>query len=313
MGYIYCIENKINHKKYIGKTIRSIKQRFNAHCSSINDGTVLHNAMKSYGIENFDIYVLLECDDELLNEKEKEYIRKYNTHWRDGNGYNMSYGGENSPDILEIKVAAYELDKDCEPILESRRIFKSQSEAARVLTKETGKEFTSGAISNICNGKKYSSKNYTFCAIDENNNDIPTGYTGLKGAVAASKENIKKCHEAACRAVIIKNNNNEEMYFNSIKEAERVLHIDYKTIVRNLNTEGIKSGPHKGWTARTATIEEYENRDNFCKPLYITEKEANEYFSNMKKVLSELNIDIINKDNTIKSFSQILDEIKAYF
>ena len=30
-GYIYMIENQINHKKYIGQTIKEINERFKRH------------------------------------------------------------------------------------------------------------------------------------------------------------------------------------------------------------------------------------------------------------------------------------------
>lgn len=58
MGYIYCITNLVNQKKYVGKTIYSITERFKEHCSDSKrercEKRPLYDAMNKYGIENFD-------------------------------------------------------------------------------------------------------------------------------------------------------------------------------------------------------------------------------------------------------------------
>lgn len=92
---IYCIENKINGKKYIGMTKGSIQRRFKSHkeiAKYKEKKQHLHKAMLKYGIENFVIVELDQADSkEELIEKEKYWIKKLNTK---NNGYNETDGGE---------------------------------------------------------------------------------------------------------------------------------------------------------------------------------------------------------------------------
>jgi group I intron endonuclease len=95
MGYIYIIENKINKKKYIGQTIqKDINQRWNKHklVNKKYTGTILYNAYKKYGIENFIFKIICICFDEDTDKFEEEYINKYNTLYP--LGYNMIEGGK---------------------------------------------------------------------------------------------------------------------------------------------------------------------------------------------------------------------------
>lgn len=99
MGYIYKITNLVNGHFYIGQTTKTIETRFMQHwrdATSLKCGkesqTVLHRAMRKYGIENFSIEVLEECPDEMLSEKEIFYIDKLNAFYGK-DGYNMTFGG----------------------------------------------------------------------------------------------------------------------------------------------------------------------------------------------------------------------------
>jgi group I intron endonuclease len=92
---IYCFENLINNKKYIGQSVH-IEARLNAHISMLrggyDDSLVLQNAWNKYGEDNFKYYILEECFEEELNDKEKYWIKELKTHVSFG-GYNISMGG----------------------------------------------------------------------------------------------------------------------------------------------------------------------------------------------------------------------------
>lgn len=95
---IYCIKNKINGKCYIGKTTKSIEERFKEHCLDSKRARYeirpLYRAFNKYGIENFEISLLCECNNvDELSQKEIYYINEYNTFH---NGYNATKGGDGS-------------------------------------------------------------------------------------------------------------------------------------------------------------------------------------------------------------------------
>lgn len=94
-GYIYCISNKINSHKYVGKTIRNIQDRFLEHCRDSQkekcENRPLYKAMRKYGIENFYIQLLEEVELQDLENKEQFWINKLDTY---KNGYNATIGGD---------------------------------------------------------------------------------------------------------------------------------------------------------------------------------------------------------------------------
>ena len=96
-GYIYKIVFS-NGKHYIGLTTTSIERRTNEHkiCAKNGDTRCLYNALRKYDM--VDTFELIEIDtaDTIgeLCEKEIAYIIEYNSYYMNGNGYNMTYGGE---------------------------------------------------------------------------------------------------------------------------------------------------------------------------------------------------------------------------
>ncbi len=96
MAYIYRILNKITKKCYIGETkCKDVSRRWNQHKQTIeiNKGCpALRDAVKKYGIDNFEFSVLIICFDDDRFKYEIEYIKKYNSVAP--NGYNLTNGGE---------------------------------------------------------------------------------------------------------------------------------------------------------------------------------------------------------------------------
>jgi group I intron endonuclease len=106
---IYLIRNKINDKKYIGQST-NIENRWSHHKSrSIsNHYSLVHRAIKKYGIDNFE-FVVLEYHDsysknltKILNEREKYWISKLDTIVDHGKGYNLTYGGDSRGNLSEL-------------------------------------------------------------------------------------------------------------------------------------------------------------------------------------------------------------------
>tara|TARA_R110000868_G_scaffold124490_10_gene329150 strand:+ start:9626 stop:10237 length:612 start_codon:yes stop_codon:yes gene_type:complete len=94
---IYKATNKISGKSYVGID-SNWPHRKHAHRHAVKRGSnlVFHNAIRTYGWENFDWEVVEQSEDytEMSTLREEFYIRKFNTHYIDGDGYNMTFGGE---------------------------------------------------------------------------------------------------------------------------------------------------------------------------------------------------------------------------
>lgn len=105
MTNIYIITNLITKQQYVGKTIKSIQERFKEHCenyrTSSNKNMYIHNAIKQYGKENFKVELLDCVDDKDWKYWETFYIEKYNTYYKDG-GYNLTHGGDDNPMDNEV-------------------------------------------------------------------------------------------------------------------------------------------------------------------------------------------------------------------
>lgn len=123
MGYIYKITNTINNKVYIGQTVKTVQKRFIQHKNNSNkkyfSQITLYKAFNKYGIENFKCEEIEEVKNEDLDEREKYWIKYYNSYL---NGYNSTIGGR----LVQL------YDWDIDEIIEKYHQLKS----ARAVAKE---------------------------------------------------------------------------------------------------------------------------------------------------------------------------------
>ena len=129
---IYKITNLLNGKCYVGQSI-DIEKRWAEHKSIYNHPRCsnyhIYRAFRKYGIENFSFSVIEECEQALLNEREKFWIQHYNSFEC---GYNMTIGGDGTEMISRshihelwddgLSVSDIATKIDCSPVTVSRVI-----------------------------------------------------------------------------------------------------------------------------------------------------------------------------------------------
>lgn len=92
---IYIWRQKSSNAYYVGQAV-NIQDRTKAHSRTpIHDSKKLHNAIKTYGIDDFEVAVIEFCSSSKaeLNQLERKWIKKLNTFW-DRHDHNLTPGGE---------------------------------------------------------------------------------------------------------------------------------------------------------------------------------------------------------------------------
>ena len=124
-GFIYKITNKVNGKSYIGQTIQSVKERFYQHCATKCSQAILnmviHKAITKYGKSNFTIEVIEEVESANLNDRERYWIKYYDSY---NNGYNSTEGGQDGIKLFK--------NLDTESIIREYKSGKSLREIGRL-------------------------------------------------------------------------------------------------------------------------------------------------------------------------------------
>jgi len=95
---VYKVENIKNHKIYIGITTKTLKERRKGHEHAWHNKKVTYfdQQLHEEGKENFSWEIIDESAKNLyeLSSLEKFYIKKYNSFYDTGFGYNRTTGGQ---------------------------------------------------------------------------------------------------------------------------------------------------------------------------------------------------------------------------
>ena len=149
---IYCIKNTINNKEYIGLTTKPLEHRWKQHIYESNKkdswewNTPLGNAIKKYGKDSFQVFVLEECSSETeLKQKEIQLIRERKSLATE-TGYNLTLGGDGR--------LGYKLSEETKRKIGEGNIGKVMSNEAKEKMSVAAKKRSVGKLSPM-NGKKH--------------------------------------------------------------------------------------------------------------------------------------------------------------
>ena len=241
MYYIYCYTNLINQHKYVGQTNNLERRKrehkscaFNNKASSYND--LIHQKIREYGIESFEISVLEKLyteDIKEADEREIYWIKKLETHRSSGKGYNSTWGGR-SPENRSRFLTA-------EQIQEIKQDLKNKVPFIDI---ENKYQISSAFISSINHGNYFydENENYPLCKYYKEDKD----YDELIELLLNSTYSLSKIAE--------------------------ILGIGYST-VKKINAGTLRKGLYPTYPIRKKSV--YEQRADKIKELLLTTNYSN--------------------------------------
>lgn len=199
--YIYRYKNLVTNNSYIGKT-NNVERRHREHISESQNpnhhcyNTLFCKKIRQYGIENFELSILEEANETNWQERERYWIKYFNSF--EGDGYNMTSGGDEEYTNKQKLLT----DKEAQQIIEELR---DSDESQSIIASNWNISET--LLSNINQGLKYRQeninypirKNYkTFEDYSDLLNDIintTISFTELQIKYGYSYSTIKKINE----------------------------------------------------------------------------------------------------------------------
>ena len=153
--YIYRYRNIITNNSYIGKT-NNIERRKREHISAAYNpnshyyNTLWASKIRQYGIENFEFSILEETDELNWPEREKYWIKYFNSF--EGKGYNSTEGGENYKNNQNILTN--------EQVKEIIKQLRGSDEPQSIIAAEWN--ISESLLSNINQGLRYRQENINY-------------------------------------------------------------------------------------------------------------------------------------------------------
>ena len=171
MYKIYCIENKFNHKKYVGQTKRTVHQRFLENTLP-NTNPYLWKDVQLISRDGFDYFLLEETDRDNVDDRERYWIQKLNTIYPDG--YNNSPVGQTGPRLTakskkllsNAQTKRFSDQRECEKVsLRQKEHFKHTPGTflGKHHTKETKKKLSQNHLGKITEYCKSISRKVYMC------------------------------------------------------------------------------------------------------------------------------------------------------
>lgn len=134
MAIVYLLHNTVNDKLYVGKTVRTLDIRWKGHVNGANrdaSDMMICRAIRKYGTGAFERWILEECCESIVNEREKFWIAELKTHVSQG-GYNLTFGGEG--------LAGYKFSDESKQRMREAAVGRKYTPEARAKMSEAAKK-----------------------------------------------------------------------------------------------------------------------------------------------------------------------------